>query len=193
LRSNSISFCFPCNCGTIISVPFSLKFYDNMAQSFSNVVKAYQEEMNLPCLPKGSFGRSLVGADGFPTNMFFGVLFSDHERDIKFLQECGLLKKEMLCPTCKSNMSLWKSERVSDKLRWWCGKGKRGQRCNGTRSLRHSSWFTKSKLHLVEIMLLTYYIIQYLKSAEIRKQLNIEQNIVSDWSHFCKEVRGNLK
>jgi hypothetical protein len=39
-----------------------------MAQSFSTVVKAYQDEMKyLPFVPKGSFGRSLVGADGFPT------------------------------------------------------------------------------------------------------------------------------
>jgi hypothetical protein len=44
---------------------------DNMAQS-SNVVKAYQEEMNFPFVPKGSFGLSVVGADGFPTTLFFG-------------------------------------------------------------------------------------------------------------------------
>jgi hypothetical protein len=44
--------------------------YDNMAQSFSNVVKAYQVEMDLPLVPKASFRLSVVGADGFP--LFFG-------------------------------------------------------------------------------------------------------------------------
>jgi hypothetical protein len=82
-----------------------------MARSFSTLVKDYQDEMkNLSFVPKGSFGRSVVGPDGFPTTLFFGFLFSDQEKGITFLKECGLLKREMLCPTCGSNMSLWKSE-----------------------------------------------------------------------------------
>lgn len=160
-----------------------------MALSFSAVVKAYQDELkNLPFVPKGSYGRSLVGDDGLPTKMFFGFLFSDHEKGIKFLQECGLLKREMLCPTCGSNMSLWKSESVADKYRWRCGKGKRGQRCNATRSLRHSSWFTKSKLTIQEIMLLTYDIMNQVPSKTIQKELGIEQQTACDWFQFCREV-----
>jgi hypothetical protein len=94
-----------------------------MAQSFSTVVKAYQDETkNLPFVPKGYFGRSVVGADSFPTTLFFGFLFSDHEKGVKFLQECGLLKREMICHTCGSNMSLCKSESVIDKYRWGAGK-----------------------------------------------------------------------
>jgi len=160
-----------------------------MAQSFPSVVKAYQEELkNLPFVPKGSFGRSVVGADGFPTTMFFGFLFSDHEKGITFLQECGLLKREMLCPTCGNNMSLWRSERVIDKYRWGCGKGKRGQRCNGTRSLRHSSWFSKSKLTLLEIMLLTYHIMQKMPYKAILQEHQVEYHTACDWFQFCREV-----
>jgi hypothetical protein len=43
-----------------------------MAQSFSNVVEAYQGEMNLSFVPKGSFGRRVLVADGFPTTLYFG-------------------------------------------------------------------------------------------------------------------------
>jgi hypothetical protein len=47
-----------------------------MAQSFSTVVKAYQDEMkNLPFIPKGSFGHSVVGADGFPTIVLWILVF----------------------------------------------------------------------------------------------------------------------
>ena len=124
-----------------------------MALSFSTAVKAYQDEIkNLPFIPEGSFGRNVVVVDGFPTKMFFGLLFSDHEIGVKFLQVCGLLKSEMFCPTCGSNMRLWRSESVKDKLGWRCGKGKRGESCNATRSFRHSSWCTKSNLTLPEIM-----------------------------------------
>jgi hypothetical protein len=144
--------------------------YNNMALSFSSVVKVYQDDMqNRSEIPKGSFGRSLVGDNGSPNQLFFG-LFSDSNRGVKFLQECGLLKREMPCSKCGSNMSLWKSERVIDKLRWGCGKGKRGERCNGTRSLRHSSWFTGSKLTLLEIMLLTYGIMRKVPSNTIQKE-----------------------
>jgi len=47
-----------------------------MTLSFSTVVKAYQDEIkNLPFVPEGYFGRSIVRADGFPTKMFFGSCF----------------------------------------------------------------------------------------------------------------------
>ena len=84
---------------------------DNMTQSFSSVVKAYQEEMkNLPFVPKGSFGRSVMGTDGFLTTMFFGFLFLDHEKGDTFLQECGRLKREMVCSTCGKNVPLEERE-----------------------------------------------------------------------------------
>ena len=127
-----------------------------MASPFSTAVTTYQEDLRkLHTIPKASYGKTLVGKKGSPNTLFFGFLFSDHERGMKFLQDCGLLKREMLCPNCGSNMSLCRSAASIDKYRWKCCKGKRGQRCNGSRSLRHSSWFTKSKLTLVQIMLLT--------------------------------------
>jgi hypothetical protein len=47
-----------------------------MALSFSTGVKAYQDEIkNLPFVLEGSLGRSVVGADGFPTNFFFVLVF----------------------------------------------------------------------------------------------------------------------
>ena len=150
-------------------------------------VKAYRDEMkNLPFVPKGSFGCSVVGADGFLTVLFFGFLFSDHEKSMKFLQECGLLKREMFCPTC-SSVSLWRSESIRDKYRR-CGKGKQGKQCNATRSLRHSSWFPKSKLTLLEIILLTYDIMQKVLSKAIQNEHQIEQQTACDQFHFCREV-----
>jgi hypothetical protein len=56
--------------------------------------------------------------------MFFGFLFLDHKKGVKFLQECGLLKGEMFCPMCGSSMHPWRSERVIDEYRWRCRKGK---------------------------------------------------------------------
>jgi hypothetical protein len=46
-----------------------------------------------------------------------------HQRGIQCLQDCGLLKREMPCPKCESNMSLCRSANSIDKYRWKCGKG----------------------------------------------------------------------
>jgi hypothetical protein len=68
--------------------------YHNMALSFPTIVKAYQDEIKKwPIIPKGSLGRSVVGADGFPNKLFFGFLFSDNDRGMKFLQEGGLKER----------------------------------------------------------------------------------------------------
>jgi hypothetical protein len=82
---------------------------------------------HLPFILKGSFGHGVVVVDAFPAKMFFGFLFLDHGKGVKFLQEFGLLKIEMFCPTCGSHMTLWRRESVIDKYRWRCGKGKWGE------------------------------------------------------------------
>jgi len=81
-----------------------------MASPFSTEVTPYQEDLQkLHTVPKASYGKTLVGKKGSPNALFFGFLFADHERGVKFLQDCGLLKRDMLCPNCGSNMSLSRS------------------------------------------------------------------------------------
>jgi hypothetical protein len=110
-----------------------------MVHSFIITVRAYQDEIkNIPIVPAGYFGRSVVGADDLPTKMFVRFLFSHHEKGVKFLQECAVPKSE-ICPKYSSNMRLWESDSVIDKHRWRCGKGKKGERCNVRRGLGHSS------------------------------------------------------
>lgn len=159
-----------------------------MASPFSTAVTSYQEVLaKLHIVPRASFDKTLVGKNGSPNSLFFGFLFADNERGIKFLQDCGLLKREMSCPNCGSNMSLCRSPAKIDNYRWKCGKGKRGQRCNGSRSLRYSSWFTRSKLTLVQIMLLTYDILIRKRYAIIREERLLAKQTVTDWSQFCRE------
>jgi hypothetical protein len=80
-----------------------------MALSFCTVVKAYLDKVkNLPFILNGSFGHSVVGADGLPTKMFFGFLILNHEKGIKFLPECGLLKGDVLSHVRQQHSSLEK-------------------------------------------------------------------------------------
>jgi len=159
-----------------------------MAVSFATIVKRYQDELrNLPA-PKLTFGRSVVGTEGFPSPHFFDRLFQDHDKGIKFLQDCGLLKRQMLCPTCGSDMHLWRCKTVLDEYRWGCGKGRRMERCRATRSLRHGSWFTKSNLSLFEVLIMTYCILGKMPFENITQLYQFEGHTLCDWSQFCKEV-----
>jgi hypothetical protein len=144
-----------------------------MASPFSTAVTQYQEELRkLHTVPRASYGNTIVGRKGSPNPLFFGFVFFDHARGIQFLQDCGLLKREMFCPKCESNMSFCRSAASIDKYRWKCCKGKRGQRCNGSLSVRHCSWFTKRNLALVQIMLLT---LDILLKSRLRQSENIIQ------------------
>ena len=139
---------------SIPETSYNFQAFD-MVLPFSTAVATYQEDLQKShTVPKASYGKTILGKKGSPNGLFFGFMFADNERGVKFLQDCGLLKRDMLCPTCESNMSLCRGASI-DKYRWKCCKGKRGQRCNGSRSLRYSPWFTKSKMTLVQIMLLT--------------------------------------
>jgi hypothetical protein len=106
----------------------------------------------MPIILKGSFRCSRVGAEGFPTNIFWA-----REKGMKFLRENALLKGKITCPKCSSNMDLWKSGSVIDKYHWWHRKEKTGKWCNPTQSLTHSSQVIKSKLIVLEIMLMTWH------------------------------------
>jgi hypothetical protein len=124
-----------------VSVSKFQVFY--MASHFSTVVTKYKEELRkLHTIPRASYGNTIVGKEGFPNPLFFWFLFVDHARGIRFLQDCGLLKREMFCIKYESNMSFCRSARGIDEYRWKCCKGKRGQRWNSSKSLRYSSWFT---------------------------------------------------
>jgi hypothetical protein len=79
-------------------------------------------------IPRASYGNTIVGKEGFPNPLLFGFLFADPARGIRFRQDCGLLKIEMFCIKCESNMSFCRSAESIDEYRWKCCKGKRGQR-----------------------------------------------------------------
>jgi ribosomal protein S27AE len=153
------------------------------ATTFEITVKQYQQQSG------GSFKRNLLGTDGIVSRMFFIIILYDMETGIRFLQESGVLRKDRTCPKCQSEMKLYKYEAGVDKFRWYCGsKGTQG-RSEAARSIRHSSWFTRSKLTLLEVMLVTYNILQKVPAKAIRKKYQLGKEATCDWINFCREVK----
>lgn len=60
--------------------------------------------------------------------------------------------------------------------------------CNGTRSVRYNSWFYKSKLRVVEILLFTYFWWYKVPLSQIQREYGFSSRTLVDWASFCREV-----
>ena len=94
----------------------------------------------------------------------------------------------MECPSCHAEMRWCSRPDTTDGYPWVCRKVVDGRRSNAYRSIRFSSWFSRSHLTLLQVMLLTYYILRRLPARTIRLELHIEQHIATDWTMLCREA-----
>jgi hypothetical protein len=85
-------------------------------------------------------------------------------------------------------MNLSKHEAGVDKFRWYCGKKGTEGRCQNSRSIRHSSWFTNRKLIFLEVMLLTYDVLNKVPVKSLKKEYKLGDHAICDWTNFCWEV-----
>jgi hypothetical protein len=69
---------------------------------------------------------------------------------------------------------------------WIFRKATDSQRCHVFRSIRHSSWFTNSLLTLLQVMLLTYYIVRRVSARTVR--IDLQDHTIADWTQFCRKV-----
>ena len=94
----------------------------------------------------------------------------------------------MTCPKFQSKMKLYKYEAGIDKFRWYCGRKGTQVGCEAAGSIRHSSWGTRSKVTLIEVMLVTYDILQNVPAKAMRKEYQLGKEATCDWINFCREV-----
>ncbi|ESO05791.1 hypothetical protein HELRODRAFT_191383 [Helobdella robusta] len=77
--------------------------------------------------------------------------FAEKEEAVTWVMRHGLLASQMMCQ-CGSPMEL--GNHVSlDGFLWQCSNW----RCKATKSIRHGSFYTKSRIPLTKCLLLTYY------------------------------------
>ncbi|KFM72220.1 hypothetical protein X975_17940, partial [Stegodyphus mimosarum] len=88
---------------------------------------------------------------------------------IDFLMEVGLLKAAV-CKKCGSGMKQKLKKSYSDGFVYVCRKMVGGNQCNTEMSIRHNSWFSKSKLKLFEVLLITYEILRGTKTGRIAEE-----------------------
>jgi hypothetical protein len=60
--------------------------------------------------------------------------------------------------------------------------------CRATASIKHGSWFQKSKLTFLEILLITYDIVCREPAHRIQNELSLGKQTVTDWGMFRRET-----
>jgi hypothetical protein len=127
-----------------------------MVHHITNVIKEYQYKLReMPYAPKTCFQRHSPGYCGDANTPFLTFLFSEQSTGIQFLKDVRLIPIKVQCNSCGRDMTWYVEANVPDGFRWRCRRMVGGTRCAGSRSIRHSSWFHKSKLSFQEVLYLT--------------------------------------
>jgi transposase-like protein len=95
---------------------------------------------------------------------------------------------------CGSEMKLVPRKNIQDGYQWEC-QGVEGRREHIThQSIRNGSWFSKSKIKLVDILMMTHFWAHKCSSMFIMHELGLSKVTVVKWRKFCRGVclRGLL-
>jgi hypothetical protein len=160
-----------------------------MVANITTVFIQYEERLRgLQDVPMFSHGRRMVRSDGDPNKAFFFSLFHDHAMAIEFLKDIGLIRRTMQCNSCGRDMTWSQRPDGNDGVRWRCQRRVAGAMCNRSTSIRHGSWFQRSKLTLLEIILLTYDIVCREPATNIQKEFCFSSHTTADWGMFCRKT-----
>jgi len=77
------------------------KFVFETVDEIKSVFSTYQRRlMEMPYVPKTSYGRASLGDDCEANKLFLTSLFSATDLGIQFLKDVGLLRRKVPCNTC---------------------------------------------------------------------------------------------
>ena len=116
------------------------------------------------------------------------LLGAKGKRDVlDYCMSLGLIAKERVCPRCERGMILTARGDYVDGYEWLC-RGVPGDRHKVKRTVRGGSWFSMSKLSIMQILLTTYYWINKIPNSVAADMAQVGLNAVTHWRSFCREL-----
>ncbi|XP_073996546.1 uncharacterized protein [Rhodnius prolixus] len=106
---------------------------------------------------------------------------------LQFCMDVALIGRRYVCPKCGCDMKLSKQNSAIDKYEWRC-------RVYSTpshdlrRSVRKGSWFERSKIALIDVLLMTKFFVQKRTQHDVCFELSLSSVSVCDWRSFYREV-----
>jgi hypothetical protein len=77
-----------------------------MVDQVKCVILKWQHVMEMPFVPRSSFGRASLGEDGDANKLILTHLFIDMDLGIQFLKDVGLIRSMVTCNTSSRNMTV---------------------------------------------------------------------------------------
>jgi IS1 family transposase len=113
----------------------------------------------------------------------FRTEFGNQQTIINKLRTIGLLNEQLKCNKCGEIMKD-RQYGNSDGLRVFCDK----RACRTKKSVREGSFFSRSKLGLVDIMLFLHLWSKGYSEKLIEDDFEFSNKTVVDWSRFCRDL-----
>jgi len=105
-----------------------------MVEHIFKVVGQYEQRLRqMQKVPKFSYGRGLLCADGAPNRIFLTCLFTDMALAIEFMKDLGFIRRKVECDICGRDMTSSADPTRSELFTWLCRKGSRAAMCVGRR------------------------------------------------------------
>ena len=105
----------------------------------------------------------------------------------EFLCKTGLIFDNMLCHICGSKMKLINTNGKLVDYMWNCGITTDNVRCQHRKSIRHASWFAKSKLSFRNILIITYGLLRRETIESIKFENCFSSTTTADWNSYVRE------
>jgi hypothetical protein len=113
-----------------------------MFEEIKAVISTYHRRlMEMPYVPKISYGRTSLGDDSEANKLFLTFLFSDMDVGIQFLKDMKLFRSKVRCNTCSRDMACtrpYREPKPKDVFRWQCRR-RAAVVCYERKSIRHGS------------------------------------------------------
>ena len=131
--------------------------------STGSVLKKYEEKL------EEILERFIYGRNPFKTWSRYKIdvlsALMTNSDFFKYLIEVGFVDSSFIkCPDCEGSMEIQRKKKAADGIIWYCdnklyvvGQGYKRKVCGKEMSVRTNSWFSQSKLTVVEILIVTYH------------------------------------
>lgn len=108
---------------------------------------------------------------------------SDELDAVKWLAVRGLLANSVNCEDCEVLCRFVNQEDAIDQVLWKCSA------CGKKKSVRHGSFFSRSKIRLSRLILLVFMWSREAPQCQVKEDCDIaEDHTVVDWFNFCRDI-----
>ena len=112
----------------------------------------------------------------------YGRVLVNHETLINWCVSMKLISSEKNCNKCSSKMEIKTRSDILDGYSWYCVN----KECKSRISIRHKSWFAKSRLSLKQIITIIFCWCYEMTQKLTMREVSINKNTAVDWFSFMR-------